>query len=207
MKRAALRIPVWRPSKVSAAACLGPVLTRSLPFSPRESSKSVSSGATAGHWGCPPVPRSVCEQIENGRSRALIGATARSSARKVPLLHGTWRRGCVKRQPVDVLLTEKSGSPLDTDLERISLRGPRIKDLGAVVRDREWCPDAITNSPCVNRVRVSSAVNTTEISAPTVLAGTRGYRTPRPGALPCRASARGTCGRACASGRVGLLFR
>jgi len=39
----------------------------------------------------------------------------------------------------DVLLTKKSGSPEDTDLERISLAGPRIKDLGQVVRDREWC--------------------------------------------------------------------
>src|SRR5439155_24380086 len=49
----------------------------------------------------------------------------------------------------------EGGSPEDTDLERISLAGPRIKDLGQVVRDREWCPNAITNSLSVNHVRVS----------------------------------------------------
>jgi len=37
--------------------------------------------------------------------------------------------GCVKRRPADVLLHERSGSPEDTELERISLPGPRIKDL------------------------------------------------------------------------------
>ncbi len=51
---------------------------------------------------------------------------------------------------------------MDTDLERISLAGPRIKDLRAVVRDPEWCPVAITNSLCVKRVRVTRPVNTTE---------------------------------------------
>ncbi len=51
---------------------------------------------------------------------------------------------------------------MDTDLERISLGGPRINHLGAVVRDREWCPVAITNSLCVKRVRVTCRVNTTE---------------------------------------------
>jgi len=57
---------------------------------------------------------------------------------------------------------EENGSPEDTDLERISLAGPRIRYLDAVVRDREWCPVAITNSLCVNRVRVSRWVNTAE---------------------------------------------
>ena len=61
-----------------------------------------------------------------------------------------------------VLLNQKSGSPEDTDLERISLRGPRIKDLGQVVRDHEWCPVAITNSLCVKRVRASRLLNTAE---------------------------------------------
>ena len=32
------------------------------------------------------------------------------------------------------------------------------------VRDREWCPDAITNSLCVNRVRVSRLLNTSRES-------------------------------------------
>lgn len=36
---------------------------------------------------------------------------------------------CVKRQRADVLLSQKSGSPEDTELERISLGGPRIKHL------------------------------------------------------------------------------
>jgi hypothetical protein len=49
--------------------------------------------------------------------------------------------------------------------QRISLRAPRIKHVAPVVRDREWCPDAITNSLCVKCVRVSRAVNTTEIAA------------------------------------------
>ena len=44
-------------------------------------------------------------------------------------MHRVPRRGCVKHQPTDVLLNQKSGSPLDTDLERISLGSPRIKDL------------------------------------------------------------------------------
>jgi hypothetical protein len=61
-----------------------------------------------------------------------------------------------------VLLNQESGSPEDTDLERNSLRAPRIKHLAPVVRDREWCPDAITNSLCVNRVRVSQLLNTAE---------------------------------------------
>jgi hypothetical protein len=34
--------------------------------------------------------------------------------------------------------------------------------LARFVRDREWCPDAITNSLCVNHVRVSRRVNTRE---------------------------------------------
>ncbi len=54
---------------------------------------------------------------------------------------------------------------MDTDLERISLPGPRIKDLRAIVRDREWCPVAITNSLSVKRVRVMRRVNTTENDA------------------------------------------
>src|SRR6266478_3485399 len=36
---------------------------------------------------------------------------------------------CVKRGEADVLLSRRSGSPEDTDLERISLRSPRIKYL------------------------------------------------------------------------------
>jgi hypothetical protein len=43
--------------------------------------------------------------------------------------HGAPRRGCVKRQPPEVLPNRRSGSPEDTDLERNSLAGPRIKDL------------------------------------------------------------------------------
>src|SRR5882762_2360901 len=39
------------------------------------------------------------------------------------------RQRCVKRRRADVLLSRRSGSPEDTDLERISLAGPRIRYL------------------------------------------------------------------------------
>ena len=39
------------------------------------------------------------------------------------------RTACVKRQQANVLLSRRGGSPEDADLERISLAGPRIKDL------------------------------------------------------------------------------
>jgi len=60
---------------------------------------------------CPPVARFVCEQAENATRQRRIGATARSSGHKVPLAQGTKRGSCVKRQPSDVLLSKKSGSP------------------------------------------------------------------------------------------------
>src|SRR5712691_10812450 len=63
--------------------------------------------------------------------------------------------------PADYATAKKFGSPLDTDLERIS-PCPRINHLGAVVRDRKWCPVAITNSLCVKSVRVSQLLNTPE---------------------------------------------
>ncbi|SRR2546427_2067062 len=77
----------------------------------RESSKSVSSGAPQDTPPCPPVPQSVCEQAENATRQRRIGATARTSAQKVRVANGTPRRGCVKRQPPDVLPTRRSGSP------------------------------------------------------------------------------------------------
>jgi hypothetical protein len=98
-------------------------------FSPRESSKSVSSDAPQDTPRSPPVPRSVCERAENGGRPALISATARTSARKSRLAGSSARLGCVKHLQADVLLTERSGSPEDTDLERFSLGGPRIKHL------------------------------------------------------------------------------
>jgi hypothetical protein len=54
---------------------------------------------------------------------------------------------------------------LDTELEPFSLGGPRIKDLGANVRERERCLVAITNSLCVKCVRVSQLLNTAESQA------------------------------------------
>src|SRR5438445_7390830 len=36
------------------------------------------------------------------------------------------------------------------------------RGLTRFVRDREWCPDATTNSLCINRVWLSMLVNTTE---------------------------------------------
>jgi hypothetical protein len=61
--------------------------------------------------------------------------------------------------------TKTDGSPEDTALERISLGGPRIKYLGAVVRGRGRCPVAITNSRCVKRVRVWRRVNTERVGS------------------------------------------
>src|SRR5713226_2612959 len=75
---------------------------------------------------------------------------------------------------------KRNGSTLDTDLERFSLGGPRIEHLATVVRDREWCPAAITNSLCVKCARVSWRVNTREKRRRhiPVLAGTRCYTCP-----------------------------
>ncbi len=96
----------WRSSE--------PVLTRSLPFSPRESSKSVSSGAPQDTPQCSPVPQNECEQTENARAGAAPSASVRSSGRKVWLARGAGRCGCVKRRPGDVLLDGGSGSPLES---------------------------------------------------------------------------------------------
>ena len=41
-------------------------------------------------------------------------------------------------------------------------RGSENQPVARFVRDREWCPDAFTNSLCVNRVRVSRMLNTAE---------------------------------------------
>ena len=89
----------------------------------------MSSRAPQDTPPCPPVPRSVCEHAENATRHRRIGATARSSARKVRVADGASRRGCVKRHQADVLLSKESGSPKDTNLERFALVGPRIKDL------------------------------------------------------------------------------
>src|SRR5258705_8431361 len=62
-------------------------------------------------------------------SASSCSATARSLAGKAQLAHRARRRVCVKRQPAGVLRTTRSGSPEDTDLERISPGGPRIKHL------------------------------------------------------------------------------
>jgi hypothetical protein len=52
----------------------------------------------------------------------------RHMPRRVPGDGQKWST-CVKRRPAEVLLTKRSGSPEDTDLERNSLQGPRIKHL------------------------------------------------------------------------------
>src|SRR5712664_2552979 len=81
-----------------------------------------------------------------------------------------------------------SGVRCSTDQEEWLPRGHRFRTefsrrsenqaLTRFVRDREWCPVAITNSLCVNRVRVSQLLNTAEsllgMLRP-VLAGTRCY--------------------------------
>src|SRR5882762_1535296 len=97
------------------------------------------------------------------------------------------RQRCVKRRRADVLLSRRSGSPEDTDLERISLAGPRIKDLRNSFVIESGAQLAITNSLCVNRVRVSAGINTVEsrsswatefwrASAVTASSGTFGFR-------------------------------
>ena len=58
------------------------VLSCSLPFSPHESSKSVSSGAPQDTGECPPVPQSVCEQAENPGRRSAQRASSRSKGQK-----------------------------------------------------------------------------------------------------------------------------
>src|ERR1700738_1574538 len=62
------------------------------------------------------------------------------------------------------------GHRFRTDFSRWS----ENQGLTRFVSDRERCPNAITNSLCVNRVRVSQLVNTIE-SMRVVRAGTRCY--------------------------------
>ena len=170
-------------------------VNHSLPFSPRESSKSVSSGAPQDTPQCPSVPP---VRVRTGRESGLSARKRRKHAefREETPRRRTWRAartvlsasGRCSTQPEEWL-------PLDTDLERISLAGPRIKDLGAVVRDPEWCPVAITNSLCVKRVRVSRLVNTGENPRTSrerhhvhrVSAGTRCYNAPWRSASASRA--------------------
>jgi len=87
------------------------VLTRSLPFSPRESSKSVCSGATGGHWG---VSSGTPVRVRTAReSAAATGqrASSRSSGPKRRDRVPRRQRGCVKRaEAKEVLLNQGSGS-------------------------------------------------------------------------------------------------
>ena len=115
-------------------------------------------------------------------SSRLESAHGRNGARRE-----SPRQHCVKRRRADVLLSRRSGSPEDTDLERISLAGPRIKDLRNSFVIESGAQLAITNSLCVNRVRVSAGINTVEsrsswatefwrASAVTASSGTFGFR-------------------------------
>ena len=86
-------------------------VNNSLPLSPRESSKSVSSGSTAGHWGVssgPPV------RVRTGRESGLSWRgqwkCAEFRAETAAAANGS-REGCVKRQRAGVLPSQRSGSP------------------------------------------------------------------------------------------------
>jgi len=107
----------------------------------------------------PPVTLSLCAFM----SLARVSSTSRrpvscwTSARRS-------RRSCVKRRRAHVLLDERSGSPLDTDLERFDSQGPRIKDLRElfVMRIRtpvESANKSVQPNLCNRDSRVNSGEN------------------------------------------------
>ena len=57
-------------------------------------------------------------------------------------------------------LLDRDRSPEDTDLERIVLRGPRIKHLRDLFVIESGAPVAITNSLCVSACEYRGGVNT-----------------------------------------------
>jgi len=77
-----------------------------------------------------PTPRADGRPLAASPVAAAVAPRSRVSALRVSCGPGerSWPT-CVKRPRADVLPNRKSGSPEDTDLERISLQGPRIKDL------------------------------------------------------------------------------
>jgi hypothetical protein len=113
----------------------GPVGTSSAPcqplsaaLSPREFEIGVLR-CSAGHS---PVSSGPPGRVRTGRESGQAGkvsATARSSGLKRRRVRGATSGGGVKRRHGDVLLSRRNGSPEDTDLERVSLAGPRNKGL------------------------------------------------------------------------------
>ncbi len=78
---------------------------------------------------CPAVGPGTCANGQRiGDESDRCGKCAEFSADSGDSRESAQRR-CVKRRRGDVLLDRKSGSPEDTDLERVSLGGPRIKHL------------------------------------------------------------------------------
>jgi len=83
--------PARRSQSRTSRRARGSVLTRSLPFSPRESSKSVSFGATAGRWG---VSSGAPVRVPTGRE---LGLTWRDQPKwaefRAETAHGAWSPG------------------------------------------------------------------------------------------------------------------
>ena len=122
----------------------------------------MSSGATAGHWG---VSSGTPVRVRTGRES---GWTWRRQRKCAEFRAETARR----RSWVSCAAVLSAGDRCSTEQEEWLPRGHRFRTdfsrwsenqaLARFVRDREWCPVAITNSLCVNCVRVTAGVNTAE---------------------------------------------
>ncbi len=90
-----------------------------------------------------------------GHHAARESARLVSEARLPPATRGLTVRCALTTQPLEL-------APEDTDLERISLGGPRIRYLRDLFVIDSGARSRITNSLCVKRVRVSERLNTAE---------------------------------------------
>src|SRR6267378_6878148 len=72
------------------------------------------------------------------------------------------RQRSVKRHPSPCSTEQVEWLPRGHLFRTDFTLGSENQGLTRFVRDREWCPVAITNSLCVNRERVSQLLNTAE---------------------------------------------
>ena|SRR3989442_4455766 len=157
---------------------------RGRPFSESYSSEGVLRGTPGSfqdevHVGTTGPGRPDHQRRGRARSPSCSDSAARSMCRcsKHERRRGTERtHGTIRRRHN----RWKIGSPKDTDLERNSLRGPRIKHLGDWFAIESGARSRLRTLSVLTACEYRSCLCTAEIPAPTVragavLAGTRCY--------------------------------
>ena len=156
LEDAAARVAFTIATSAEAAACAAPTPPRCAPT-------ACPTSSAHRRWGTRTRACSIASTRDYRRSCSR--PFARGSRKVQCRCSKHERRRCTERThrtPSRRRNLWRIGSPEGTGLERISLGVSENQALALVVRHREWCPVAITNSLCVKRVRVSRLLNTRE---------------------------------------------